>query len=371
MLCLRGKDKMLRVLIFGMHDKLGGVETYLMNYYRFIDRDKIQFDFINMYEKLCFEDEIKNLGGKIYNIENVKKNPIKYAIQLKNIIQKGHYKVVHINMLSAANILPILISKLLNVNRIIVHSHSSNIPVGYIKKLLHVINKKIVTTYATDFLACSKLAGKWLFSNRVKFKIVNNALDTKKFLFDSNIRKYIRNNMNLNDKFVLGHIGRFEITKNHKFVIDVFNEICKIDKNCILILIGDGELLDNIKQKVNNLNLNKNIIFLGVRTDINILYQAMDIFILPSLFEGLPISGIEAQASGLKCFFSNKISKESDITGLVKYLPLKSPKCWANIILKYKNGYKRGNMEQKVLQSGYDIEDASKRLERFYLKTKL
>ena len=177
------KDEPIKVLIIGMHDKIGGVETFLMNYYRNMDRDKIQFDFISTYDKLCFEDEIKKLGGNVYKICSEKKNPIKYCTQLNKIIKINNYKIVHINMLSLANILPIIVSKFQKVKHIIIHSHNSNTPSGFFRKILNFINKPFAY-FATDYFACSDLAPHWMFGKRIlkkhNSKIIHNAIELDK-----------------------------------------------------------------------------------------------------------------------------------------------------------------------------------------------
>ena len=233
-------DKVIRVLQIGMHDKIGGVETYLMNYYRNINKNKIQFDFINCYDKLCFEDEIISLGGKIFKVPNFKKNPIGYYYKLKKIMKKNNYQIVHINMLSSANILPIIAAHRCHIKHIIVHSHNTDTPVGIIRKVLDKINKKILIKYATDFFSCSKLAGEWLYDGMKDSVIINNAIDLDKFKPNESIRKVIRKKLKFEKKFVIGHIGRFCYQKNQEFLIDVFEEVHRKNPDAVLVLVGDG-----------------------------------------------------------------------------------------------------------------------------------
>lgn len=353
---------MLRILIVGMHDKIGGVETFLMNYYRNINREEIQFDFINMYDKLCFEEEIIQLGGKIYNVPNVKKHPIKYYNEIKKIIINNSYNIVHINMLSVANILPILAAKSAKTKNIIVHSHNSNTPKGIIRKILNKVNKKIMLKKATDFFACSNLAGEWMFGKKQKFHVINNAIDIQKYQYNENIRNKIRKELNIDDKFVIGHVGRFDYQKNHSFLIDIFYEIQKNEKNSILLLIGEGKLIDDIKQKVKNLKIQDKVKFLGITNNVNDYLQAMDVFILPSRFEGLPVTGIEAQANGIESFFSDNISKEIQINDNVYLISLlQEPEYWAQKILNAKH--------ERVLNKlyNYDIKVKVKELEKIYI----
>lgn len=231
-----------RILQIGMHDKIGGIETFLINYYRNIDKNKIQFDFINMFDRLCFEDEIKKLGGKVYKIHNVKKNPLKYYYDIRKIIRSNKYKIVHINMLSMANILPILAAHKEGVKHIILHSHNTGTPKGLLRKILDKLNKRIAIQYSTDFFACSKPAGRWLYGNRVNFEVISNAIDPNKFKFNIKIRNQIRKELGIEKNFIVGHVGRFCEQKNHKFLINMFSEFTKGSPDSKLMLIGEGEL---------------------------------------------------------------------------------------------------------------------------------
>lgn len=359
-------EEPIRILIIGMHDKIGGVETFLMNYYRNIDRNKVQFDFISIYDKLCFENEIKSLGGRVYRICSEKVNPIKYCKQLEKIIRENNYKIVHINMLSAANILPVIVAKRQKIKRIIIHSHNSNTPSGLLRKLLNTLNKPFLHL-GTDFFACSKLAGEWLFGKNFlkkhELKIINNAVDIDKYKFNAKTRENIRNELECREKFVIGHVGRFCYQKNHDFLINVFYEVQKEDKDMILLLIGEGELKEEIQEKVKKLNIQDNVIFLGTTNKVQNYLQAMDLFVLPSRFEGLPVVGIEAQASGTKCLFSNNITKETKIVDNTEFLDLNVQE-WKNAILNCKNVSKE---YENVIDDKYNIRVASKELEKIYI----
>lgn len=354
-------DKPIRILQIGMHNKIGGVETYLMNYYRNIDRSKIQFDFINPYDKLCFEDEIKKLGGQIYKVPNFKKNPIGYYFKIKKIIKQQNYNIVHINMLSAANILPILAASKCKVNHVIAHSHNGNVPEGFLRSVLNRINKKIMLKKNIEFFACSNLAGKWLFGENQKFEIINNAIDLDRFKYNENSRKKIRDQYNLQDKYVIGHIGRFSYQKNHEFLIDAFSNYAKKDDNVILMLIGEGELEENIRAKVKNLDIEDKVLYIGTTNNIPEYLSAMDIFVLPSRFEGFPVTGVEAQANGLTSAFSNLITREIDISGNCSFLELNINK-WVNFFENNKN-----RTHRKFNDENYDSKNNAKLLEQIYM----
>ena len=354
-------NKPIRILQIGMHDKIGGVETYLMNYYRNIDKSKIQFDFINPYTRLCFEDEIKALGGKIYKVPNFKRNPIGYYIKIKKIIKKQNYKIVHVNMLSAANILPILAASKCKVNHVIAHSHNGNVPEGFLRSILNRINKRIMLKKCTDFFSCSDLAGKWLFGENQKFKIINNAIDLEKFKYNENSRKEIRSKYNLKGKYVIGHIGRFSYQKNHDFLIDAFSSYARKDDSAVLMLIGEGELEKNIRTKVKSLEIDDKVLYIGTTNNISEYLSAMDIFVLPSRFEGFPVTGVEAQTNGLISAFSNLITREIDISGNCSFLELNINK-W---ITFFENNKNRGH--QKFDDRNYDSKHNAKSLEQIYM----
>lgn len=357
---------MLRVLIIGMHDKIGGVETFLMNYYRNIDKSQIQFDFINMYDKLCFEDEIKQLGGKIYQVTNVKKNPIKYYEQIKNIVDKNKYKIVHINMLSMANILPILAAKKAGAEHIIVHSHNTNTPQGIIRKVLDKLNKNIVLNNATDFCACSRVAGNWMFGEEKEFRVINNAVDIKKFKYDKEKREEMRRKLNIEDKFVIGHVGRFCEQKNHEFLIEIFKKVAEERKDSILLTIGEGDLKEQIQEKVKKYHLQDKVIFMDPINNINDYLQAMDVFVLPSKFEGLPVVAVEAESNGLMVVTSTNVSQELPIKELTRYCNLENIDEWC---LTLKDTIpKREDRSLDIIKANYSIQEESKKLEKYYLE---
>lgn len=356
----KDEDK-IRILQIGMHDKIGGVETYLMNYYRNIDHSKFQFDFISIYHKLCFEDEILELGGKVYHLPSEKKRPIRYFNELVKIMK--NYRIVHINMLSAANILPIVAAKHAKVKYIIVHSHNSNTPSGILRKILDRLNRTYLRKNATDFWACSILAGKWLFGEKIvkteKFKIIPNAVDTTKFKFDIDLRNKIRKELKIESKFVIGHIGRFSYQKNHEFLINMFYEFQKHKPNAVLILIGDGELKEKIKEQVKSLAISDKVIFVGTTDKVEKYLNAMDVFVLPSRFEGLPVVGIEAQMTGIPCIFSNSVTSEVNISNNSKFINLDIEK-WCDTLQNVKN---RNN---KFKCQEYDIKFATMKIMKYY-----
>ena len=345
----------------------GGIEFFVMNYYREIVELGVQFDFLVHYkQKGYFDDEIKKLGGKIYYFPvREDKNLIKYIYQLcKFFYRHKEYKIIHGHMPGMAPIY-FFIAKFFGVKCRISHCHvteTENTLKGRILKRII----KIIPYFSNIYFACSKEAGYFMYENR-KFEVIHNAIDVKKFTFNKDKREKIRKKLNIRDNFVIGHVGRFNLQKNHKFLIEIFNQIYLQNNKARLLLIGEGPLESEIRNQVNKLGLNEVIIFLGVRKDVADLYNAMDCFVLPSLFEGLPIVGVEAQINGLQCYMSDKISKEIKITKLVKLLFLNdNPKIWAKEILSVDNKEHSNEIEQ-VQKAGYDISNEVKKLEKTYL----
>ena len=365
---------MIRVLQLGMTDNLGGIETYLVNYYKNINKEKIQFDFINIYNnKLCFQDEIEKMGANVYKLSNYYKHPFKYIKELKKIIRTNGYEIVHCNMNSAVMLYPLIAAKMAKAKVIIAHSHNSSSDKGFIKDMLHNINKHFIPILANYFFACSKKAGEWFYTNKIinsdNFFIINNAIDVNKYKFDENIRNEKRKELNIKDnELVIGHVGRFSKQKNHTFLIDIYNEIYKQNNNSKLILVGIGNLKEEIEKKVKELNLSKNVLFLGQRNDVEQIMQTMDFFILPSMYEGLPLVGVEAQASGTQCIFANTITEELKLTENTIFLPLElSAKEWAETILK-NSKEKTFSSKISTFDDHYDIKVATKALLSIYMK---
>lgn len=310
----------------------GGIETLLMNIYRNIDRNQFKFYFLCYgFDHYDYEDEIYELGGKIIRLPQPK-NPIKLIMQIKKIIKTYEIQIVHSHTYyNSAYVM--IAAKQCNINARITHSHniSDNKPQTAKRKFYGYICKKIINKYTKYFFACGEEAGASLFDKRKKVKIISNGIDIEKFRFNSVIRKKLRLEHNIsNDEIVIGHIGRFNDQKNHNFIIEFYNEYFKINSHSKLLLIGNGELLDEIKSKVNKLGLENNVIFLGSIDNVYDYYNIMDIFILPSLFEGLGMVGIEAQINGLKVLASDNVPLELNVSNTVDFLPIgnEAINCW-------------------------------------------
>lgn len=350
----------------------GGVEAVVMNYYRHIDRDKIQFDFI------CDDDstripteEIEKLGGKVILIPPYQK-VFKYHKTLKKVLQEGQYKIVH-SHINALSVFSLWAAKSAGVPVRIAHSHSTSNKKEWKKTLLKNILRPFSKVFATNYFCCSELAGRWLFGDKAyddgKVYLLNNAIDVDKFRYDEKIRREKRKELNIKDnQLVIGHIGRFVQQKNHEFLIDIFNEIYKQDKNAILLLIGEGPLKEEIQNKVNELGLDKNVKFLGQRSDANELYQAMDLFLFPSLYEGLGMVLIEAQCAGNLCFASTEVPSVAKLTNNLNFISLsRSPENWATDILNKIEQYDRRSNKSEIKKANYDIKEEVRKLEKKYI----
>jgi len=351
----------------------GGVESFIMNYYRNINREKVQFDFIVDEDSLISQkEEIENLGGKIIVVPPYQ-HIFQYLKELKKILKNNNYKIVH-SHLNSLNVFPLYSAWRAKVPVRIAHSHSTTNIKEWKKNLIKNILKIFSKIFATNYFACSEHAGRWLFGNKVfnegKVDIIHNAIDIEKFKFNENVRNNIRKELHIEDKFVLGHVGRFVEQKNHDFLIDIFNEVYKEKKDIILLLIGEGPLEKDIKGKIKKLGLEENIKFLGVRNDVYELMQAMDCFVFPSLYEGLGMVVIEAQCADLQCIVSTEVPEATRITDLIEFVSLEVPsnvwsKCIKGKLIDKKRDSNR--VINNLRNSGYDILEESKKLEKKYL----
>ena len=360
---------MLRVLHIFHNMGNGGVENFAMNYYRFIDKEKIQFDFLTSVEEDGFFDqEIQSLGGRIFRAYPKRKNPIRNFFDIVKIVKNNEYIIIHRHTGNSISNIDLLAAKVGGAHAIISHSHA--VQAG--KKWLHYLSKVIFNVKCEKY-ACSNAAGEWLFGKRAvtnnEVHIIPNAIDAEKFRYDSKKREVLRKTYCVENNLVVGHVGSFTSVKNHEFAIEIFAEIKKKNKNAVLWLIGEGILKTQIEKKVKELNLDDKVVFWGNRQDVADLMQAMDKFLFPSLHEGMGIVAIEAQCAGLPCYVSaDVVPLEVDVTKSVQFISLKdSAKQWAENILRDKPNQERLEGYRKIKQAGFDIRDAVRDLEQRYL----
>lgn len=365
------EPKRLLCIISSMNT--GGAETFLMKLYRNLDRSKYQMDFlVSVKETSYYDNEIKSLGGKVYYNIPKSKNVFKSLYGIYKIVKNKKYKyTMRVNQHSLSS-LDLLAAKLGGAKVLI--QRSSNTSSGTaLGRILHRLFLPLSIIVPNVKLAPSSEAAKYTFgSNSIKkgkASLLNNAIDLDEFTYQQEIREMTRQELNLKDNFVVGHVGRFNKQKNHDFLIEIFADIIKKKPKSILLLIGRGELEDKLKNKIKSLGIENSVVFTGVRSDISKIMMAMDVFVFPSFYEGMPNTVLEAQATGLSCLISDKITKEVKITNLVKFLPLqKKTDQWVNSALNCINKLNRTQAKNVLYKKGYDIETVSKKFINFVFK---
>lgn len=351
---------------------LGGAESRIMDLYRCIDREKIQFDFlVHQSGQGYYEEEIKMLGGRLYRVPRFRLyNIFAYRMALREFFAKHHeFRVVHGHMTSTAAIyLPI--AKKYGIPMTIAHARSAGVdkgPKGVLTRLLRMpLPRK-----CDRMFACSGLAGESVFGQKIvsagKVQIIPNAIDARAFCYREETRNEMRRMLSLENKFVVGHVGRFHYAKNHEYLLEVFAEIAKRQDNAVLLLLGEGERMAEMKRRAETLGIADKTIFAGNQKETWKYYQAMDFFVFPSRFEGLPGTVIEAQSAGLRCLISDTIAEETVITELAVCKSIaESPDKWAEYVLANRE-YERTDRHEQVAAAGFDVYKQAKWYEQFYL----
>lgn len=348
----------------------GGVEAVIMNYYEHIDKSQVQFDFVvHENSPVDITEKVELMGGKVYKVTPYTKNVLAFMYDVYKIIKKNHYTIVHSNMntLSVFSLFPAWMA---GVPVRILHNHSTSVPSETKRNIMKMILRPFAKLFANRYFACSQLAAEWMYGKSSvesgKVTIIHNAIDLKKYAFDQDKRDRIRKELGIENKFVIGHVGRFMYQKNHEFLIDVFSEVAKSEPNVVLLLIGDGPLKSRIMQKVKDLHLEDKVYFLGLRSDVQDLYNVMDLFVLPSYYEGLPVVGVECQANGLPILVSTNVTKELKIVNLVYYIDLDEKK-WIQFILQYDDKMlERIDTREMMTTGGFNIKREAVHLKNMY-----
>ena len=371
---------MIRVLeVFREPMANGGQESFLMNMYRNMDRTKVQLDFLTPFncDNPDLKAEIESMGGQVFTYDHRfgENNNAVFKKSVQDFLANHPYSIVHFHSGSTYALMEG--AKLAHDAGIpvrVVHSHCG----GFKNLKYHVIKTLSIPwllKYPTDYLACSDLAAEWKFPKSVirnhRYTVIRNAVDTDRFRLDPKLREKIRTVLGVDANTpVLGHVGRFSLQKNHSFLIDIFAAVHRKSPEAILLLAGAGELEPEIRDKVKALDLENSVKFLGLRKDIPALMNAMDVFVLPSFFEGLPVVGVEAQATGLSVITSTAVARELPLKDLAQYIPLESsPEIWADAVLKAADESRlhRRNTTQEIAEAGYEIKAAARAFEQFYL----
>ena len=363
---------------------IGGIETLIMNIYRNIDRSKVQFDFLtHMGSGGAYEEEIRALGGRIYEMPVIRDcqggktyywRVFEYIHALKKFFREHpEYRVLHGHMTNTAAIYMPIAQKYGSIDCCIVHSHQSIATSGSSGVVTNILQHDI-WKIATDYFACSEKAAEWIYPQKLikqgKIKIIHNGVETRKFVYDKERAQKKRAELGIDkDVFVLGSVARFIDVKNHTFMLDIMKSILDEIPNALLLFAGDGEKLQEMKEKAEKLEISDKVRFLGMRSDIPDLLMVFDVFLLPSISEGLPVCAVEAQAAGLPIVASTGVTRETDITGNVSFLDLSlSEDVWAKKIIEVIEHFDRKDMTETVREAGYDIKQTAQWLQNFYLE---
>lgn len=369
-------DKIVRVLNITTVLQAAGIESFIMNMYRHVDRKQVQFDFMVMRnEKEFYDDEIAALGGKKYTISIKSKNTllriIREAYSLYIFLRENPYEIVHIHYTTPLRAFYLFAAKKAGVAVRIYHSHSAEVlGKNIVKRIIYRWCRKKIYLWGTQYWACSRAAAKWMFEENAlrRCEVINNGIDTNIFRYNADDRERIRHELGLGSKYTIINTGRFLEQKNQSFIIYLFKEILKKEQNCTLLFLGTGPLEQTIKDMAISLGLQDSVHFLGVRTDVYAVLSAADCYIMPSLYEGLPVAAIEAQSVGLPCVLSTNITKEVKINDNVHFLSLDDTvETWVNAVLSAKNSFfYKGN--ENVKKHGYDIQNGAKELQNRYIE---
>ncbi|QWF36063.1 glycosyltransferase [Latilactobacillus curvatus] len=349
----------------------GGIEKYSINIFKYINKNKYKLDFITKLDREEFFDrKLYEMGGLKIPLGKESRNSVlqRSFTLFRNAYTtaKSGYDLAYFNLSSPSAVFKYpLICRFAGIRKIIIHSHnSSESKFGLIGKIINFCGRLYINHIASERFACSDKAAEWMYGKKIadskKYTFIQNGLEVDKYTYNKDTRTKIRKQLGFTDNdFILGHIGRFESQKNHQFMIEMFDILSKRDSSAKLVLIGVGSLKSKIEALVKKKGLENKVLFLGEQENVNEFLQAMDVFILPSLYEGLPVVGIEAQSAGLKCVFSDTITKESDITGNVEFVTLDNKNSWVKAIERCK-GYIRTDQFKTITNAGYNIESTSK-----------
>lgn len=370
------ESRRLRVLQVGMTRNLGGIETYLIEQFRHLDKSKIDYDFVNITGEysICYEDEILASGSKIFKVVSRHKNPLLHYWQWFNILlqNKGVYDVIVLNTNSLEYVFPLVLGKVFGIPVRVIHSHNSGFEnkQGLARRLLVGMNKKLLAWSANLRFACSQFAGQWMFKDN-PYHVIYNAIDIHKYDADLIVREETRNALGLHTELTLLHVGRFSYQKNHSFLLDIFKEVHRIQPDSVLLLVGDtteeSEFLTEVKRKIKAYGLENVVRLLGRRDDVNKIMQAADVLVMPSFFEGLTVVGIEAQASDLPLLLSDTVTKELGLLPSTQFISLEAgPTAWAKAIVNSKR-HNRQSRYEELKAAGYDIVNETERVEKLLI----
>lgn len=356
----------IRVLHISLTRSIGGIAAYQKNLLANVDRNKYKFEYVTTYPKAMLIPYLEEMGCKVHYLPP-KSRIVSLFIQLYKLMKNGNFNAVHIHKNSCASPIAFFAAKLAGVGTIIAHAHSTSPTVGKSVVILHYLFRPFVRNISTIHLACSETASDWMFGKKHHAQIVNNGIDLKQFAFNESVRSEVRKELGIGDEPVFGHVGNFYYQKNHKFMVEIMAEVKKINPRAKLMFVGRGDSMDEIRKYADKLGVSDNIIFLGSRSDVNRLYQAMDTFLMTSFSEGFCIAGLEAQAAGLPWLTSDVIPAEVILSDVVYTMSLnKSAGEWAEKLIEIAENSERNNNTQRISEAGYSAEESAKKIELIY-----
>lgn len=355
---------MKKILVaYIMDGKAGGIDRYLLNVFE-QSKGEFKIDFLTNKVRIDLKKYLEENGSNLFEVPNLN-HPISQFKKIKDIIKSNNYDMVYFNISTAIMFPGVLAAKTAQVKKIIIHSHSAGFDCvnKYKRKTFefaHKICSKFLYKFGTDFYACSKPAGEWMFPKKIvnsnQFKVINNAIDTEKFAFNPKKRISVRQKLGLENFFVIGHMGNFLYVKNHKFLIELFKQYLDFNNMAKLILVGDGPLELEIKQMAIDYKIQDKVIFAGRQSNNQDYFQAMDIFLLPSHFEGFGIVALEAQCSGLPCIISDSVPNQVAVTEKCKFISIDDKEKWVKAIIDFEN-YKREDGSKLLLEAGFELKN--------------
>lgn len=358
---------------------VGGVTNMMINIQSHLDRSKVNFDYLVFHDrKEALEDKVASMGSRklIASVDHISVRPLRRLLrinEIRKVCKENKIQILHYNADSAADVTNILGAKLGGVKYVTIHSHNAGF--GTAGKGVRMVSKLLqpfIPALCNNYWGCSDLAARFLFPKSIieagNYAVLPNGIELEKYDYNEAVRKEMRTKLRLEDRFVVGHAGRFSDQKNHTFLLDIFKEIARKNDKAVLLLFGVGELVEPMKEKAKRLGIQERVIFYGASSEMEKMYQAMDVFLMPSLHEGLPVTGVEAQASGLPCVFADTITKEVDITGHSVFLSLdEAPGVWADKVLAYVE-FERKSNKKELLEAGYDIQQTADTVSKLYLE---
>jgi glycosyltransferase EpsF len=349
----------------------GGVEAVIMNYYRNIDRTRVQFDFVvHKNGRRSYIDAIKQMGARVYEITPYSQNLFAFMSEIYKIVKENSYKIVHCNM-NAMSVFPLLAAKLGGGYVRILHNHSTDTWSEPLRTLVKRVLRPFCPLFANKYWACSRLAAVWMYGAQAVqdggVRVITNAIALERFAFDAEKRQRLRKEFGVEDRLVLGHVGRMVKQKNPLFLLEVFSEVARLRPDAVLMMIGCGPLRKQIEQRIAELGLAGKVILTGARDDVADLYNLMDLFVFPSLYEGLSVVLLEAQSNGLGVITSDSITRESDLTDGFELLPLSlGARRWAERVVERADEGRNSENIKRVANAGYDIRRSAQELTELY-----